>query len=177
MGPLSGCLSDRIGSRVLSTSGLAIAAAAVASMRWLTRDTGATGIALRLLAAGLGMGLFQSPNSSAIMGSVSRVRLGIATGMIATARNVKMVFGVSSAGRILAIREPVHLRELSAALPIELAKKEAFLEAVHDVTWVATAICILGALLSPSRGGTRPLGEISPATGSGEPVSGECGLR
>ncbi len=151
-GPLSGSWSDRIGSRFLSTTGLLISAVGVAALAGLERDTGTVGIVGRLLLIGVGMGLFQSPNTSAIMGSVPRHRLGIASGMVATARNVGMVLGVSLAAMVIAVREPVYLGRLLGELGRETAEKEAFLRAEHDAAWVAAGICLLGALVSLVRG-------------------------
>ena len=50
---------------------------------------------------GVGNGIFQSPNNSAVMGSVPRPYLGIASGVLATMRNVGMVMGVAAGGAIL----------------------------------------------------------------------------
>ncbi len=152
LGPVSGALSDRIGSRFLSTMGLLVSGAGVIAFTGLGRETGILGILVRLLLVGIGMSLFQSPNSSALMGSVPRNRLGIASGMVATARNVGMVLGVSLSALVLAVREPGYLRELSGTLTPEIAAKEAFLNAAHDAFWLAAGMCVLGAFASLVRG-------------------------
>ena len=155
LGPVSGAVSDRIGSRLLSTSGLLVSAAGLVALTSLSVDTGVMGILLRLLTVGMGMALFQSPNSSALMGSVPRHRLGIASGMVAMARNVGMVLGVSLAAVVLAVREPGYLQRPSiAALGPEQAARQAFLSAAHDVFWIAVVICLLGAVASLVRGPT-----------------------
>jgi EmrB/QacA subfamily drug resistance transporter len=152
IGPLSGTLSDRIGSRLLSSLGLLISAMGVLSLATLEAGTPTAGVVARLLLIGVGMGLFQSPNSSAIMGSVPRARLGIASGVVATARNVGMVFGVSLAGLVIAVRQPHYLSELAGAMAAEQASKQAFLQAAQDAVMVAAVICLLGAATSLSRG-------------------------
>ena len=155
LGPVSGAVSDRIGSRLLSTTGLLVSAAGLVALTRLSVDTGVMGIILRLLTVGVGMALFQSPNSSALMGSVPRHRLGIASGMVAMARNVGMVLGVSLAAVVLAVREPGYLQRPSiAALGPEQAARQAFLSAAHDVFWIAVIICLLGAVASLVRGPT-----------------------
>jgi EmrB/QacA subfamily drug resistance transporter len=161
VGPFSGSLSDRIGSRFLSTLGLLISMVGVLSFLSLSITTSTLGIAVRVLVPGIGMGLFQPPNSSAIMGAVPRDRLGIASGMVATARNVGMVLGVGMAGLMLSVREPVYKRQFLATLPPDLATKQAFLHAAHDALIVAAVICALAALASLVRGDTsgRPIGE------------------
>jgi len=164
LGPLSGAMSDRIGSRVLSTVGLLVSTAGVASFVTLSTDTGALGIVLRLLVVGVGLGIFQAPNSSAMMGSVPRHRLGIASGMVASARNIGMVLGISLAALALAVREPYHLRELATSLAPEAVRGEAFLLAARDAFWLAAVICLGGALTSLVRGdGSHPDARPIPA--------------
>jgi hypothetical protein len=58
-------------------------------------------IAVSLAIIGLGVGMFVSPNNSALMGSAPRARQGIASGVLATARNAGMVMGVGISGAVL----------------------------------------------------------------------------
>ncbi len=73
--PLAGSLSDRIGTRPVAVVGLAFLVAGYVGLSTLDVDTVQWGYALRLAPIGLGVGIFQSPNNSAIMGSVSPARL------------------------------------------------------------------------------------------------------
>ncbi len=98
--PLSGALSDRIGSRFLSTLGMAIMAAGLFLLSRLGSGSPDGQILISLAVTGLGTGMFISPNTSALMGSAPRQRQGIASGILATARNVGMVLGVGLAGAI-----------------------------------------------------------------------------
>jgi MFS family permease len=152
VGPFAGGLSDRIGSRVLSTTGMVVSLSGVLLLTTLSQSTPMWGVALRVGILGLGMGLFSSPNTSAIMGSVSRARIGIASGTVATARNVGQVMGVSMAGMVLAVREPVYIARLAATMTPEAAAKAAFLSAAHDAAWLAAGVCVLGILASLVRG-------------------------
>ena len=68
--PVSGWLSDRFGVRPLTIAGLAVIALGFVGLLTLDVDTRAVGFALAMIPLGIGMGLFQSPNNSAIMGSV-----------------------------------------------------------------------------------------------------------
>jgi len=137
----------------LSTTGLLVSAVGLVGLTRLGVETGPVGILLRLLTVGVGMALFQSPNSSALMGAVPRHRLGIASGIVAMARNVGMVLGVSLAAAVLAVRELGYMHQPSiAALGPELAVREAFLHAARDVFWIAFVICLLGAVASLVRG-------------------------
>ena len=57
---------------------------------------------------GVGQGLFNSPNSSAILGSVPRPRLGIASGTLAQMRINGQVLGIAAGGAIIASRVAYH---------------------------------------------------------------------
>ncbi len=99
--PLSGTLSDRIGTRLPATLGMGVLALGLFVLARLGPQSSTTHVAVGLALAGLGTGLFTSPNNSALMGAAPRARQGIAAGILATARNVGMVLGVGLAGAIL----------------------------------------------------------------------------
>ena len=98
--PISGTLSDRIGSRGLATAGMLVLAAGLAWLAVLARGGSLTSIAAALAVVGLGVGTFVSPNNSALMGAAPGYRQGIASGVLATARNVGMALGVGFAGAV-----------------------------------------------------------------------------
>jgi MFS family permease len=98
--PLSGSLSDRIGTRVPGTLGMGILSLGLWLLSRLQETTPLNQVALILAICGLGIGLFTSPNNSALMGSAPRNRQGIAAGILATARSVGMVIGFGLAGAI-----------------------------------------------------------------------------
>ncbi|MCL5292381.1 MAG: MFS transporter [Actinobacteria bacterium] len=104
--PISGSLSDKIGSRFLSSFGLAVSGLALFGLSRTSPSGGLIPIAILLGFVGMGSGMFQSPNSNAIMSSVPRHRFGIAASMQATMRNVGMVLGVALAGAIVATFAP-----------------------------------------------------------------------
>jgi EmrB/QacA subfamily drug resistance transporter len=98
--PISGALSDKIDSRFLSTSGMVLIGVGLFLLSRLTGSSSNIQILLSLALTGLGTGIFISPNTSALMGSAPRDRQGIASGILATARNVGMVLGIGMAGAI-----------------------------------------------------------------------------
>jgi EmrB/QacA subfamily drug resistance transporter len=154
--PLSGSLSDRIGSRFLATSGLLIMGAALLSLTQLDVQDGEWGIIWRLALVGFGIGLFTSPNNSSVLGSVPRPRLGSASATVAQMRITGQVLGVALGAAILASRISDHTRELVKSLPPHLVRRDALILSVHDAFYVAAAICVLGALASMIRGRGRP---------------------
>ncbi len=89
-GPLSGILSDRFGARPFATGGMIVAAATFALMILLPPNFSYAPFGLLLLANGIGMGLFASPNTAGIMNSVPPQERGVASGMRATFQNAAM---------------------------------------------------------------------------------------
>ena len=100
--PLSGTLSDRIGSRLLSTVGMLVLALGTFALSRLGPSAGLGWVSAGLAVCGLGTGIFISPNNSALMGAAPRGRQGIAAGILATSRNVGQVLGIGLGGAILA---------------------------------------------------------------------------
>jgi EmrB/QacA subfamily drug resistance transporter len=137
--PISGSLSDRIGSRLLSTLGMAIMAIGLFLLSRLGQASPNSDILAGLAVTGLGTGLFISPNNSALLGSAPRQRQGIASGILATARNVGMVLGVGLAG---AIFTSVTSRSGDASL----------FDAVHLGLLVGAGVAAAGVLVSSIRG-------------------------
>lgn len=99
--PLSGTFSDRIGTRWPAMVGMVVLAAGLVGLAQITATTPLEWIAAGMAVCGLGTGMFASPNNSALMGAAPRHRQGIASGILATARNVGMVLGIGIAGAIL----------------------------------------------------------------------------
>ena len=98
--PISGGISDRIGTRIPSMLGMLILSLGLILMSRLGPHSPIYEIGIALGIVGLGTGTFISPNNSAIMGSAPGQRQGIAAGILATARSTGMVLGVGLAGAI-----------------------------------------------------------------------------
>jgi MFS family permease len=132
--PLSGSMSDRIGSRVLATLGMGILAIGLAAIGAAAASS-LVFVVAGLAVVGLGVGLFVSPNNSALMGAAPRNRQGIASGVLASARNVGMVLGVGISG---AVFTTILGRGGAGALT----------HGVRTSLFVAAAIAALGTLLT-----------------------------
>jgi len=98
--PLAGLISDRIGSRLLCTLSMALLSAALFLLSRLSTTASIMDVIWRLSLAGIAIGIFISPNSAAAMNAVPSNRRGIASGAVATARNLGMVIGVATAGLV-----------------------------------------------------------------------------
>jgi EmrB/QacA subfamily drug resistance transporter len=97
LAPLSGALSDRVGYKPLTVSGLGITALGLALISTLRPDSPLVLIGVLIALLGVGGAVFQSPNNSSIMGAVPRDRLGVAGSLNSFFRNVGMVSGTTLA--------------------------------------------------------------------------------
>jgi len=100
--PISGALSDRFGSRLMTVVGLVVLSIGFLGVSSLNAETTTLGYVLSFLPVGIGMGIFQSPNNSAIMGAAPRDRLGIASGMLAVTRTLGQTTGIAVLGALWA---------------------------------------------------------------------------
>jgi EmrB/QacA subfamily drug resistance transporter len=98
--PISGALSDRYGTTWFSATGLGIACAGLVLLAHLDAASSPLHIGACLAVTGLGQGLFQSPNNSALLGAAPPGRQGVASGMLATARVVGQSLSVAVAGAV-----------------------------------------------------------------------------
>ncbi len=137
--PIFGALSDRIGTRQPTMLGMAILAAGLYLLSLLGTESSLAQISTGLAIAGLGAGLFVSPNTSGLMGSAPRRQQGIAAGVIATARSLGMVLGVGLAGALLTT---------VLARSSGLSSVAAFSRAVDAGFRVAAVVAVLGVVVS-----------------------------
>ncbi len=98
--PISGSISDRIGTRIPTVLGMIILSLGIFLMSRLGPNESLYQVGLAMGIIGLGTGTFISPNNSAIMGAAPIERQGIAAGILATSRSTGMVLGVGLAGAI-----------------------------------------------------------------------------
>lgn len=101
LSPVSGRISDRYGFRHQTTFGIALVSVGLLLMATIDGGTPVPLLVARLALIGIGTSIFMSPNSSAIMGSVSRDRLGTASAAVGTARNIGNATGLAMASAIL----------------------------------------------------------------------------
>jgi EmrB/QacA subfamily drug resistance transporter len=126
--PLSGSLSDRMGTRTLACLGAGTCALSLFLMSQLPLSASSADIVWRLALFGLGTGVFQSPNNSAVMGSAPRPHLGTASGILATMRNVGMVLGIATGGAVLYAFAPAYILQKAT---LESSEAAAFLSGLR----------------------------------------------
>ena len=135
--PVSGWLSDRANSYVLSSIGVGIASISILALSFLSESSGFIDVALRLALLGLGLGLFQAPNNSIIMGSLPKEQLGIAAGTLGTMRNMGMVIGIAVSGAVFSSRYAFYGGIGSSFQP-----------AFHDTYIVSAIVCGIAMVTS-----------------------------
>lgn len=144
--PVSGAMSDRFGTRVFAVLGMCIGAAGLYLMSGLNASDNVWDVVWRLVIIGIGLGMFQSPNNSEIMGSVPPWHLGIASGIIAAMRNVGMVLGIAISGAVLYNLAPITASTHPGSFtPQEI---QEFLRGLHWAFISGAAIAAAAALTS-----------------------------
>lgn len=111
--PFSGWLSDKITYRPLTISGMLTATAALILMATLNKNSPLWLILILLMLLAFGIAMFQSPNNSSVMGSVSRNQLGIAGGTNALFRNLGLVSGTAFSVLIFSLSTRTNINSLS----------------------------------------------------------------
>jgi EmrB/QacA subfamily drug resistance transporter len=102
--PVSGALSDRLGTRPITVVGLLVLLLGYLFLSRLDAQTGILGFLLLFSPIGVGMGMFQSPNNSAVLGSAPRARLGVASGLLSITRALGQTTGIALLGAFWAGR-------------------------------------------------------------------------
>ncbi len=144
---VSGRLSDRIDPRILASAGMAVIVGGLVMLTFLDSETRTGFLLISLVVVGLGFGLFSSPNTNAIMSSVDRTRLGIASAMVGTMRLTGQMISMGIATLILQLN--LGDREL---IP-EVAPQ--FLTAMRTTFLIFVVLCFLGVFASLARGGKK----------------------
>ena len=149
LAPLAGRWSDRIGTRSLSVAGMLLAAVGFAVMSQVGTAPHPGHILGGMALIGAGIGIFTVPNSSAAMGSVPPERLGLASGLQATMRNLGIASGAAAMAAIVASRFAAHGGgTLAASARGGATHPLAFALATRDAYLVMAAVAVAAAVLS-----------------------------
>ncbi len=139
--PAAGAWSDRIGVRPLTLAGLGLMAGTFLTFQLLDEASAWWHYALLAVPFGAGIGLFQSPNNSAIMGSVPRSYTGTAGGMLTLTRLLGQITGVAVLGSVWAARVAA-----AAGEPIspQTARPSDQVAGLHDTFWLSAGLMVVG---------------------------------
>jgi MFS family permease len=152
--PLAGIWADRRGSRGMAVLGMLVQAAGLAMMTTLDRDTTYVASCAYMFIVGVGSGMFNSPNTAAMMGTVAPHRRGIAAGARVLVQNTGAV--ISIAFVIAVVTSSVPKTVLFAVFSglanhISNAQLVPFMSNMHTALWCLAAISIVGAAISAAR--------------------------
>ncbi len=159
VGPISGRLSDRLGSRELSSGGLLVTAISLAILAREPLTGSYAPIAFALLLAGIGNGLFNSPNTSAVMGAVPPDRRGVAASTRTLLFNAGQLFSLALSFTILSTTMGGgQLSGFLAGMSTQAATigQAAFAHGLGEAFTISTVLSLVAAVLSALRGKASP---------------------
>ncbi len=145
----AGSLSDRIEPRFIASCGMGINALSLFLFTLLGTATPVWMVALNLALIGLGFALFSSPNTNAIMGSVSEQFYGVAASTVSTMRMIGMATSMTIVTLLIALF--VGDAELCQTDPV------LFLTSFKVAFAVFGILCTGGIFASLARGNVRSL--------------------
>ena len=141
--PIAGRLSDRFEPWKLASLGMALSMFGLFLFSLITAETGIAVVSTGLVILGLGFGLFASPNTSAIMGSVERKFYGVASAMVSTMRLLGQMFSMGLALMVFAL--------FIGNAQITPVQYPALLDSIRTVFVVCTILCFAGIFASLAR--------------------------
>jgi MFS family permease len=143
LSPLAGKLSDRKNPGVIASAGMALTAAGIILMCFITSETPVPRIIGLLIMMGTGFAFFSSPNTNAIMSSVEKQNLGLASGIVGTMRMTgqMMSMGISMLLFALFLGDEI----------INPLNYPAFLMSMKTGLVIFAVLCILGVFASLAR--------------------------
>lgn len=164
--PVAGRLADRFQPAKLATVGMLLSSAGLlAAAVSIGPDTPIWLLVCELAFIGTGFGIFITPNSTAIMGSVQKRQFGLASGMIATMRTLGMAVSMTTITLIFSI--------LMGSATITAASLPAFLASLRVGLSAFAVFSCLGVILSFWRGKPVPEAGLASARSCAAPEAGK----
>ncbi len=157
--PLAGILADRHGSRGLAALGMVVTAASLAAMTTLQAHSPYWQSGLWLGILGIGSGMFNSPNTAAMMGVVPGHRRGIAAGARVMLQNTGAVISIAFVMAIItaAVPKDVLFKIFSGvASGLSTRQLDPFIANMHVALWVLAGVSVAGAVVSMLRPAHQP---------------------
>jgi EmrB/QacA subfamily drug resistance transporter len=152
--PLAGIWADRHGSRVLAAGGMLVTAAGLAAMTTLQPHSPYWQSTLWLAIVGIGSGMFNSPNTAAMMGVVPQNRRGIAAGTRTMVQNTGAVISIAFVLAIITSSiDKTVLFKIFSGITSGLSPQalEPFIANMHTALWVLAATSLAGTFVSLMR--------------------------
>ena len=142
--PITGRLSDKIQPQILASIGMMFTTAGLVLLIFLGMDAQIPYILFILSLLGIGFALFSSPNTNAIMSSVERKHLGVASGSVGTMRMIGQMLSMSVVLILFSV--------LIGKAEISPEVHDAFLRSMHIAFMIFAILCFGGIFASVARG-------------------------
>ncbi len=155
MGPVSGVLSDRYGSRPFAILGLLVSAAGFFLLLSIGPGTTFSQLVLPLVLVGAGMGLFASPNRAAVMNSVPPNRRGVGAGIGTTLVNsgatLSLGFAILVMSGVIPVSElgAIFLGTTVSGVAVNISR---FMDAIHLVFLISGLLLLVSVVPAALRG-------------------------
>jgi EmrB/QacA subfamily drug resistance transporter len=152
--PLAGIWADRRGSRGMAVAGMLVTALGLALMTTLGRGTTYWASGAYMFIVGIGSGMFNSPNTAAMMGAVSAHRRGIASGARVLVQNTGAVISIAFVLAVVTSSVPKKvLFSVFSGLAnhISNAQLTPFIANMHTALWCLAAASLVGAFVAAAR--------------------------
>jgi MFS family permease len=141
----AGWLADKFPARIVSTIGAGLLMIGLFVFVGLDASSSIYIILFGLFLAGVGMALFSTPNTTAIMGSVRKAHLGSASGILATIRTLGIALGAGLSIAIFSYYQNIFIGR-------QIEKIPAFMSSYQSVYKIMLIIIAIGVVFSALRG-------------------------
>lgn len=159
--PIAGTVSDKYDSRYISSIGALVMAGGLFMLSFLKAETSLFYIMAAMVVTGLGFGMFQTPNNSAIMGNVPPENRGTASGTLATMRNIGMALGVAISGALFSFVEGDAQAAFAAqGLADKALEQASFVQGLHITFLAAAGIALVSMAASFTKGRVKTQAQI-----------------
>jgi len=142
--PIAGRLTDKYGARIIASTGMLFSTIGILLLAFISQGTSLEYLIITLALLGLGAAFFNGPNQYAIMSSVDRKLLGVASGMLGTMRQIGQVLSMAIATVILTL--------IVGNTQITPSQYPLFLASAQLLFGVFVVLCFLAMLASLVRG-------------------------
>ncbi len=149
--PVAGRLSDRIDPQIVASGGMAFSATGLFLLVFLVESTPLWYLVICLVVLGIGLGMFASPNTNAIMSSVEKRYYGVASGMNGTMRLLGQMLSMGIAMMLFAL--------IIGRVEITPEYFPQFVSSMHYTFILFMVLCIIGIAASLKRGKRQQISE------------------
>jgi EmrB/QacA subfamily drug resistance transporter len=154
LSPISGRLSDRMGTTVLCTLGMALATTGLFLLSRPIGNPSYSAIAAGVALVGIGTAIFLAPNYSAVVGAVPKDMLALASGVAIATRQVGVSSGIAIAGALYGSYHSYHLAQLAAkGMELAAARRLASIAGFAEAMLIGAVLSSVGIVTSLIRKG------------------------